>query len=54
MAERPQIEQGLEVAFNPFCALSRSHVTLCCLVNLPIGVFEASVKSWLVLYRIAI
>ena len=40
MAERPQIEQGLEVAFNPFCALSRSHVTLCCLVNLPIGVFE--------------
>ena len=40
MAERRQIEHGLEVAFRPFCALSRSHVTLCCLVNLPIGVFE--------------
>ena len=54
MAERRQIEHCLEVAFSPFCALSRSHVALRCLVNLPIGHFENERESWLVLHRIAI
>ena len=54
MAERRQIEHCLEVEFSPCCALSRSHVTLRCLVNLPIGHFEDERESWLVLYRITI
>ena len=39
MAEWSQIEHCLEVAFSPFCALSRSHLALSCPVNLPIGYF---------------